>query len=140
MNTAHIVPFDHHYAPEIEAIRRAVFTGEQGIDTRKDFDGQDPQAIHALIALDGTYVGTGRMLADGHIGRLAVHRAHRGKGLGAQLVRCLTEQAGCMGLKRVYLGAQKQARGFYEALGFTTYGKPFVEVGIEHVHMEMRLT
>ena len=109
MNTTLIVTFNAQFAPRITAIRRAVFTGEQGIDTAKDLDGQDPGAVHALVMVADGYVGTGRMLADGHIGRLAVLAPHRGKGLGARLVRALGEEARRKGLRRVYLGAQKQA-------------------------------
>jgi len=139
MSSAIIVPFDDHYATQITAIRQAVFTAEQGIDTNKDFDGQDPAATHVLITVGGTAVGTGRMLADGHIGRLAVRQSHRGNGLGARLVRALCEEARRKGLPRVYLGAQQQARGFYERLGFSVCGKTYVEVGIAHVPMQMRL-
>ena len=131
-----IVNFDEQYAPEIERIRNEVFTMEQGIDANLDLDGQDRDAVHALVISDGKYVGTGRMLADGHIGRLAVHSEYRGRGLGAKAVLALVEEAENTGIKRVYLGAQKYAVGFYEKLGFTVYGAPYIEVNIEHVHME----
>jgi predicted GNAT family N-acyltransferase len=134
------VRFDPDYAPEIRRIRNAVFTVEQGIDEEADFDGQDPEAVHVLVACEGEYVGTGRMLSDGHIGRLAVLEAYRGRGLGAQVLRALVHEAERMGLARVYLGAQKQAVGFYERLGFSVYGEPYVEVKIEHLHMERFLT
>lgn len=39
-------------------------------------------------------------------------------------------------MNRVYLGAQRHATGFYERLGFSAYGEPYMEVNIEHVHME----
>ena len=76
------------------------------------------------------------MLADGHIGRLAVLRIYRGRGLGAKAVLALVTEAENTGMKRVYLGAQKHAVGFYEKLGFSEYGEPYTEVNIEHVHME----
>lgn len=130
------VKFDEQYAPEIRRIRNTVFTAEQYIDEKLDFDGQDPDAVHVLVACQGTYVGTGRMLSDGHIGRLAVLKAYRGRGLGAKVLLALVQQAKKMGLKRVYLGAQKHAIGFYERSGFAVYGEPYTEVNIEHVHME----
>ena len=76
------------------------------------------------------------MLSDGHIGRLAVLKEYRGQGLGAQALLALVAEADRIGLDRVYLGAQKHAVGFYERLGFSVYGEPYMEVGIEHVHME----
>ncbi len=135
-----VVRFDAQYGPEIRRIRNAVFTAEQHIDKKIDFDGQDPDAVHVLVACQGAYVGTGRMLRDGHIGRLAVLKAYRGCGLGAQVLLALVQEAERRGLKRVYLGAQKQAVGFYERLGFSVYGEPYVEVNIEHLHMERFIT
>ena len=136
MGEAIIVAFDGRYAPEIRSIRNNVFTTEQQIDENLDFDGQDRDAIHVLVSRQGRYVGTGRMLADGHIGRLAVLKEFRGQGLGAEAVRALVKEAENRGMDRVYLESQTHAIGFYEKLGFSTYGEPYVEANIEHVHME----
>lgn len=122
----------------IRAIRRTVFTGEQHVDPAIDFDGQDALAMHALARVDDMPVGTGRMLGDGHIGRIAVLREYRGRGIGTQIIRALLDRARQEGLPRVYLGSQMHAVGFYEKLGFTTYGLPFMEAGIEHISMELR--
>ena len=131
-----VVAFDTRYAPEIRDIRNDVFTREQQIDKDVDFDGQDRDAVHVLVSCRGRYVGTGRMLADGHIGRLAVLREYRGQGLGAKAVRALVKEAKDRRMSRVYLGSQTHAIGFYEKLGFSAYGEPYVEANIEHVHME----
>ena len=131
-----VVKFDEQYAPEIKNIRNDVFTNEQHIDEDMDFDGQDRDAVRVLVICKGKYVGTGRMLNDGHIGRLAVLREYRGRGLGAKVVLALVKEAKNMDVKRVYLGAQKHAVGFYEKLGFAIYGEPYTEVNIEHIHME----
>jgi predicted GNAT family N-acyltransferase len=131
-----VVTFDEPYAPEIRRIRNDVFTDEQGINEAIDFDGQDPDALHVLVACGGRYVGTGRMLGDGHIGRLAVLQEYRGRGLGARAVLALVGEAERIGLNRVYLGAQGHAVGFYERLGFSVYGQPYIEANIEHIHME----
>ena len=136
MDKAVIIEFDELYAPKITSIRGAVFTLEQGIDEAIDFDGQDAGAVHILVSSDGHFIGTGRMLDDGHIGRLAVLREHRGKGFGAMAVSALVDEARRRGMKRVYLGAQMHAVGFYKKLGFSKCGAPFVEAGIEHIEME----
>jgi predicted GNAT family N-acyltransferase len=131
-----IVRFDDVYAPEIRNIRNDVFTREQHIDKDVDFDGQDGDAVHVLVVCKGKHVGTGRMLQDGHIGRLAVLREYRGRGLGAEAIRALIEEAENLGMERVYLGAQKHAVGFYQKLGFSVCGEPYIEANIEHIHME----
>ena len=130
------VAFEERHAPEIRSIRNNVFTIEQQIDEDVDFDGQDCDAVHVLVSYQGRHVGTGRMLADGHIGRLAVLKEFRGQGLGAKAVRALVKEAKSRGMDRVYLGFQTHAIGFYEKLGFSAYGEPYVEANIEHVHME----
>jgi predicted GNAT family N-acyltransferase len=48
----------------------------------------------------------------------------------------LVREAEIKGMKRVYLGAQKHAVGFYQKLGFSVYGDPYIEAAIEHIHME----
>jgi predicted GNAT family N-acyltransferase len=136
MIEAIVVRFDDRYAPEIRTIRNHVFTTEQRVDEEIDFDGQDPDAFHVLVACEGRFVGTGRMLSDGHIGRLAVLKEYRGRGLGARAVQALVEEARRSGLSRVYLGSQTHAIGFYQRLGFSVYGEPFIEANMEHIHME----
>ncbi len=136
MNQAIIVGFNKQYAPQIRRIRNAVFTDEQGIDASLDFEGGDPDATHVLVGQNDEFVGTGRLLKDGHIGRLAVLKASRGNAFGAEAVNALVVEATRMGMNRVFLGAQKHAVGFYLQLGFVVYGEPFMDAGIEHVHME----
>ncbi len=128
--------YEEPYASEIWSIRSDVFTNEQQIDHDLDFDGLDGDAIHVLVAFREAFVGTGRMLADGHVGRLAVLREYRGRGLGARAVLALVREAKKNGLGRVYLGAQRPAIGFYRKLGFSEYGESYTEANIEHVHME----
>jgi len=124
----------------IRAVRRAVFTEEQGIDEKLDFDGRDAECIHTLaLASNGEALGTARMLPDGHIGRIAVLQAWRGRGIGTRLVEQLVAEAAGAGINEVYLHAQMQAVGFYERLGFEAHGEPFLEAGIEHVRMARRL-
>lgn len=137
--TVNIVAFDPEYQPSIRAIRNEVFIGEQGIDPEIEFDGQDGSAMHVLVAVNGVYAGTGRMLDDGHIGRIAILRDYRGQGLGGRVVQALVNEAVRRGYPRVYLGAQKQAVDFYAKLGFTPYGEEFMEAGIPHLSMEKSL-
>ncbi len=131
-----ITKFVEPYAIKIKHIRNSVFTNEQCIDSEIDFDGQDDDCTHVLIIKNDEYVGTGRMLNDGHIGRLAVLKEYRGQGLGAKMVLSLMKKAKNENMKRVYLGAQKHAIGFYGKLGFSIYGDPYIEANIEHSHME----
>jgi len=133
------VPFTGRYREAICTLRETVFVREQGVPPELEYDGLDEQALHVLAHIGQQSVGTGRILQDGHIGRIAVLQAYRGQGIGAEIVRALVEQAAAAGQERVYLGAQLHAIGFYERLGFVPYGDEFMDAGIPHIHMEKYL-
>ncbi|MGB5856575.1 MAG: GNAT family N-acetyltransferase [Oceanisphaera sp.] len=140
MSGIQIVAYEPAHQSHIRAIRDAVFMQEQGVSPELEFDGLDPSAMHVLAVVDGEYVGTGRMLDDGHIGRIAILRNYRGLGLGAKVVQALVNEATHLGYPRVYLGAQTHAVDFYAKLGFTPYGDEFMDAGIPHLSMEQSLT
>lgn len=116
-------------------IRIEVFVNEQGVPQALELDEFDVVAWHALGWHGNQAIGTGRLLADGKIGRLAVLKDHRGKGMGKSLLGALIEFGQHQGIERFYLHAQTAAIGFYEALGFKTNGPVFNEAGIEHIKM-----
>jgi len=130
------VIFNNKSKKQIRTVRENVFINEQGISPEIEFDGLDNSAIHAVLCIKGQAVGTGRILNDGHIGRIAVISEFRNKGLGSKIVISLIDEAIKKGYKRVYLGAQKQAIDFYSKLGFTPFGETFIEAGIAHLSME----
>ena len=86
MEEVRVVAFSGADQQHICQIRETVFGQEQNISRALDLDGEDPQAWHALVFVDGQPVATGRILADGHIGRVAVLKSSRGKGMGAKVV------------------------------------------------------
>lgn len=126
--------------PILLQIRYAVFVDEQGVPAELERDDADTSALHLLaIAADGRPVGTGRLLPDGHIGRMAVLAAYRGQGIGTQLVQELLRLAGRRGLEQVFLDSQVQAIRFYERLGFQPEGAIFDDAGIPHRRMTMTI-
>lgn len=120
----------------IFAIRTAVFIIEQSVPADIEIDGQDPLARHVLAYLDGRPVGTGRILPDGRIGRMAVLRAARGQGVGTAMLARLLEMARDLAIDQVCLSAQCEAIPFYSRLGFTATGPVYQEAGIDHRWME----
>lgn len=121
------------------AIRREVFVLEQSVPEAIEVDGLDERCIHVLACLGDQPVGTGRMQADGHIGRIAVRKVFRGLGVGSAIMRALIAEARRQGLVSVYLGSQTHAQAFYEGLGFVPYGETFMEAGIPHIMMRLAL-
>lgn len=120
-------------------IRREVFVAEQGVPEAIEMDGKDNDALHVLASVAGRAVGTGRLLADGKIGRMAVLKDCRSAGVGGAMLGLLLEEARERGVSRVYLNAQVGALRFYEDFGFQSVGDEFVEAGLRHRRMELSL-
>jgi len=117
-------------------VRYEVFVVEQSVPLDIELDDQDAVSIHA-VAYDarGRPLGTGRLLPDGHIGRMAVLRDLRGTGVGGRILRALIDEGRGLGHASLALHAQTHAKHFYLSHGFTQEGETFVEAGIEHCLM-----
>ena len=117
-------------------VREAVFVVEQGVPPEIELDEWDPQCDHALaFEPGGRCVGTGRLLPDGHIGRMAVLGDWRGRGIGDAILAALVERAAARGMRRLVLNAQTHAVPFYARYGFVAFGDEFMEADIPHVAM-----
>ena len=120
-------------------IRFAVFVEEQGVPFEIELDEYDAVSLHAL-AFDGDKpVGTGRLLPDGHIGRMAVLEEWRNRGIGGLLLKRLIDAAKARGDVQVALSAQVGALPFYRAHGFEAEGDEYMEAGIRHQAMRKSL-
>lgn len=117
-------------------VRETVFVEEQRVPLEIERDEFDAKSHHA-IAYDSKHqvVGTGRLLPDGHIGRMAVLANWRGRGVGRALMDALIDEAHARGYAQLQLNAQTQALGFYRQFGFAEVGAPFMEAGILHQEM-----
>lgn len=120
----------------IRHVRQTVFIDEQAVPEPEEWDGRDADCTH-LLAEDphGQPIGTARFLAEGKLGRMAVVKAWRGRGVGRALLARLIEIAEGRGLTRLELDAQVQAIPFYEPLGFRAEGPVFDDAGIPHRKM-----
>ena len=96
-------------------------------------------AVHCVAFIGDKPIGTGRLLPDAHIGRMAVLREHRDNGVGTAILRRLLAVGRARGERRFQLNAQRYVKEFYEREGFKTYGRPFKEAGIDHVAMRLEL-
>jgi len=120
----------------LRAIRTTVFVEEQKVPVELEWDGLDEHAYHVMaFAGDGAPIGTGRLLQDGHIGRLAVLKEWRGRGVGRALLDLLLVIANQMGYDEVRLHAQTRVLDFYLHKGFAAQGDEFMEAGIPHIAM-----
>jgi predicted GNAT family N-acyltransferase len=113
-------------------IRREVFIDEQQVPAEEEWDNYDATAVHFLMSVDGEPAGTARLLPDGHIGRVAIVRRWRGKGLGDDLMRRVMDHAREKDMTILALSAQTQALDFYTRLGFRVCSNEYIEAGIPH--------
>ncbi len=123
------------------AIRQEVFVEEQNVPPELELDAEDERCVHAIAYNEeGQAIGTGRLLPNAHIGRIAVRADYRGSGVGSRLLDALVDEARRRRHMEVVLSAQTHARGFYARHGFVAEGGTYMDAGIEHVTMRHALT
>ncbi len=135
MNISSIICDYESHTKDICAIRYKVFVGEQKVPEELEIDGLDDQAKHVLAFVDGVPIGTGRILSDGHIGRVAVLKDYRGLGIGKSIMKELIKWAQNMNLEKAWLSSQWHAHSFYLDLDFVCVGEIYKEAEIDHIKM-----
>ena len=123
-------------------LRHAVFCVEQGVPEHEELDGRDGEGIHLVAVSGGELLGTCRVLVIGstvQFSRLAVRPDARRNRIATALLRAADEETIAAGANRLVLHAQTYAQPLYEAAGYRTRGRVFIEAGIEHVAMEKQL-
>ena len=126
---------------EILKSRTEIFLLEQRIICQ-DLDNKDYDCLHCFFVENERVIAYLRACGSGEgvvtIGRVLTLE-HK-KGLGSELMRksidAIKEQFDC---KRIIVHAQKQAVGFYEKMGFLKVSHEFLEEGIPHLTMEMKI-
>jgi len=103
--------------------QREAFLRMQHLAQQQHYRAQLPRADHRIILLGGAPAG--RLLVDRREGELrladiALLPEHRGKGLGAQLVRALQQEAKAAGVPvRLQVLQGSRAAALYARLGFS---------------------
>jgi len=125
-------------------IRRAVFIAEQQIDPALELDTVTDATWHYVLYTDqGQAVATARMTPEVpqsiHIQRVATLKAARGQGYAQAIIQRLLQDGRQQGFQRAVLGAQVTAQGFYAQLGFQPEGARFMEAGLLHQEMSLKL-
>ncbi|WP_312040867.1 GNAT family N-acetyltransferase, partial [Leuconostoc lactis] len=117
-------------------IRTAVFVAEQGVPMHLELDNPtvEATALHIVAYVDGKLAGTARVFEEHpgiwHVQRVATLYPMRGQGIGRQLFAYIEKLAPGYHIQTLELGAQIQAKGFYENLGFQAFGDEFYDANI----------
>jgi len=124
----------------LRAVRHDVFVVEQQVPEEDEWDELDARSHHVVARdTEGRPIGTGRLTPQRTIGRMAIVRDWRGKGVGAAILRTLIEHARELRLPDVVLHAQTHAIAFYAKAGFIEFGDEYDECGIPHRSMRLEL-
>ena len=131
-----------------QALRREVFIEEQAVSEAEEWDGRDEDAWHVVLydaAAPPACVACARLLVDeggqaAAVGRVAVARSQRERGVGSLLMARVHELAlGRLGLLSLRLDAQVQVIPFYEKMGYSLVpGEVFLDAGIPHRKMLLK--
>lgn len=133
------VPLDSDLGRLALDLREAVFVREQQVPLAVERDDYDAAATHVVAVSAGDVVGVLRILflpEHVKIGRVAVARKARGRGIATQMMRFAMEFARARGETRFYLTAQIDKLALYEKLGFTAFGEEFEDGGMPHLAMK----
>lgn len=132
-----------NYLPkEAKEIRIRVFVEEQGF--KNEFDEVDRAATHIICYIDNKAIATGRLFLDEkskeyHIGRIAVDKSYRGKGIGGKILNYAENLVKEMGGKTLSLSAQERVSRFYEKQGYCKKGEPYLDEYCPHIFMTKEL-
>ena len=123
-------------------VREQVFIEEQGF--QNELDEIDDTAAHILLYDGDRAVATCRIFPGEEkgtylLGRLAVRREYRGKGIGSQAIRAAEDYVRAAGGETLCLHSQCRASGFYSRNGYTEYGEIGDEEGCPHIWMRKSL-
>jgi N-acetylglutamate synthase-like GNAT family acetyltransferase len=142
---------DPLYAQEC-ALREDVLLNPIGYDIerfKKEF-GVEEKFEHFVAVFDHPsgprVVGCATLLANypqqgtGKLMQMAVNKQRQGEGIGRMLVVAVERRAfGEIGLRELFCHARDTAYGFYEQLGWQFDSETFMEAGVPHKRMVMRL-
>ncbi len=124
----------------LKAVREAVFMREQGVSAELEWDGLDENCRHALVlSHNGEAIGCGRMLVNGHIGRIAVLASWRKRMVGTAIMEALLDYARSHDYVQVDVDAQTYAMPFYRRFDFVEEGEIFMDAGMPHIRMRLQL-
>lgn len=130
-------------------LRTEVFVNEQNVPIELELDEKDNSeyTIHVGYFKDDKLIGVARLIDMDkeviHIGRVAIDKHHRGKGIGHKLI------LGCEDIAKkvlnrdfnIKLSAQVYVETFYKKLGYNRINNNiYIDAGIEHIDMRKTIT
>lgn len=134
------IDFNHPLFAQVFALREKVLRQPLGLSLHnEDTSGDKNDAIYVAVN-DDKVVGClmARKVSDSllKLRQMAVDPNFQAHGIGRLLVHYAESDARKYNYQKIELHARQKVQGFYERLGYMTFGPVFVEVNIPHVKME----
>lgn len=123
----------------LREIRSKVFIQEQGVEERLEWDSKDSSCEHFIAYIGSEAVGCARLVDNKKIGRMAVLKPYRQKGIGREIIDHIKRHASQKRYTRLELSAQCHAYEFYRNCGFSACSPPYEDAGMPHIDMELRV-
>lgn len=137
--TVHAVSW-HDGQPLLCAVREAVFIREQNVPEELEWDALDESCRHILaLSARGDAIGCGRLTPQAQIGRMSVLPQWRRLKVGTAMMEALLADARGHRLPEVMVHAQVHAVPFYRRFEFSECGEIFMDAGIPHIEMRLKL-
>lgn len=126
-------------------LRSEVFVVEQDC-VYEDIDGKDQKALHLIGTKEGKIVAYARIFRPGDyseeasIGRVSVKKDQRKFGYGKELMKAAIRAVENHFDERVIrVSAQLYLERFYHEMGFEQVGDGYLEDGIPHIGMVLKM-
>ena len=127
------------HSTQLKAVREPVFVVEQAVEPDFEWDEIDAVAIHLLALSNNLAIGCARIISHRKIGRMAVLKELRGRGIGQALLQEAINVCQAHGTKTINLTAQTHAITFYKQAGFVEISGVYQDANIPHVDMQLDL-
>lgn len=121
-------------------LRQDIFIIEQDC-VYDDIDDIDPYCEHLLLKDKNNVVGCSRIVPahkkfeHPSIGRIAIDKKYRGKGLGKKIVQKSIQLLSKKNTETIIIEAQSYLQAFYESMGFEQISESYMVDGIPHIKM-----
>ena len=130
---------------DILKMRSEIFVVEQEC-VYLDVDGKDKDVFHLFLKENNKILAYCRILPRGiayeeaSIGRVIVNRNFRKEKLGETLItKAISYLKDVLKEKEIKIQAQAYLRSFYKKFGFQEISEEYLEDGIPHIDMKMKL-
>lgn len=127
---------------QVLKIREIVFVKGQGVSLERERDGLDKSSKHAIVLYRSKPVGCARIRILGKkakLERIAILKKYQWRGFGKKLVDYLIRYCMKKNVNEIIMHSQKYIEEFYMGRGFKRRGNEFVDAGIKHIEMFIKV-